>query len=162
MVAKSGVSLNWGGLDTGLNKLAKGLANKGQLLKNCAGVLLSRTLKRFQDEVAPDDTPWKATKRSGKILTNTARLRDSVETATTANSVLIGSNVEYARIHQYGGIIKPKKAKSLAFKGADGSLRFAKQVTIPARPYLGMSKDDKEELIATINDFIANSLTGKK
>ena len=87
-------------------------------------------------------------------LTDTARLRDSIDYAATPTKVMVGSNLPYARIHQYGGTIRPKKAKRLIFKGPGGEKIVAKQVTIPARPYLGVSKADMEEVRATMEDFL--------
>ncbi|KKN39096.1 hypothetical protein LCGC14_0746920 [marine sediment metagenome] len=49
-------------------------------------------------------------------------------------------DVAYALIHELGGRIVPKKAKVLRFK-VDGQWRSAKEVTIPARPYLRPAAD---------------------
>ena len=50
-------------------------------------------------------------------------------------------DVRYALIHELGGVIKPVKAKTLAFQLEDGRMAFAQSVTIPARPYLRPSAD---------------------
>jgi len=50
-------------------------------------------------------------------------------------------DVVYALIHELGGTIVPKKAAALAIPQPDGSVRFAKSVTIPARPYLRPAAD---------------------
>nr|WP_299152128.1 phage virion morphogenesis protein [uncultured Tateyamaria sp.] len=65
----------------------------------------------------------------------------------------VGSPLSYAAIHHFGGVIKPKKAKALAFK-AGGDSVFAKQVTIPARPYMGVSTDNAREIESAIGDFM--------
>ena len=91
-------------------------------------------------------------------------------------SAIIGPNVIYAAIHEFGGIIKPKKAGGfLVFKpskfsnatrqvrGEDteyskreaGDLVFAKKVTIPARPYMHPALDQETEHVQSI---IANTL----
>ena len=57
-----------------------------------------------------------------------------------AKTVKLGSNVEYARIHQKGG---------MAGRG--------RKVKIPARPYLGVSKEDWKEIEDTISDFISGA-----
>ena len=67
---------------------------------------------------------------------------------------MVGSNLPYARIHQLGGTIRPKKGKFLKFRGLDGEDVFVKEVTIPARPYLGISDDDREEIMDTMTDFL--------
>ena len=74
------------------------------------------------------------------------RLRGSIthqvdESGLTAK---IGSNVIYARIHEFGGVIKAKNAPYLMFKGEDGWVRV-KEVTIPARPYLKPAFEEKGE-----------------
>jgi len=48
----------------------------------------------------------------------------------------VGTNLPYAAIHEYGGVIRPKKAKTLVWTDKDGVVHFSKLVTIPARPYL--------------------------
>ena len=91
-------------------------------------------------------------------------------------SAIIGPNVIYAAIHEFGGVIKPKKAGGfLVFKpskfsnatrqvrGEDteyskreaGDLVFAKKVTIPARPYMHPALDQETERVQSI---IANTL----
>ena len=62
----------------------------------------------------------------------------------------IGTNVVYAKIHEFGsaglpgGVIRPKTKPFLAWKDADtGKWRFAKEVRIPARPFMGPSLKDK-------------------
>lgn len=52
-------------------------------------------------------------------------------------SGLIGSRVKYAGVHEKGATIKAKNAPRLVFKIPGVGVRTAKQVTIPARPYLG-------------------------
>lgn len=64
-------------------------------------------------------TKWKKAKRGGATLQKTGRLRNSINVRAVENrpgySELIAStNLVYAPIHQYGGTITPKKAKSLA------------------------------------------------
>lgn len=50
-------------------------------------------------------------------------------------------DVAYARIHELGGTIVPRNAKALVIPQPDGSVRFVKSVTIPARPYLRPAAD---------------------
>lgn len=51
------------------------------------------------------------------------------------------TDVRYALIHELGGVIVPVRAQALAIPQADGSVRFVKSVTIPARPYLRPAAD---------------------
>lgn len=144
-MAKTGVSLSWGGFDKVVGKAsAKFGDSKKALMASIGEALVSGTLKRFDAEEGPDGKKWQPSKRaaaeSGKTLTNTARLRKSIDYAATASKVMVGSNVVYARIHQMGG------------KAGKGH-----KLTIPARPYLGVSKEDVEEVKAILADFLAGT-----
>lgn len=162
-MANSGASLNWGGLDAALGHAGKKLGNTQTLMESVGDVLVSGTLQRFEDEEDPKGKKWipsaRAASEGGKTLDNTGRLKDSVDRYATPNKVMVGSNLVYARIHQEGGTITPKKAKKLVFTGRGGKKAAVDKVTIPARPYLGVSEQDMEEVRATMADFLAGAFT---
>lgn len=157
-MAKNGVSLRWGGLDRALGKAVHRMGDTQDLMDSIGEALVSSTLKRFQDEKTPEGEKWepsaRAAAKGGKTLSNTGDLMKSIDKYATSSKVMVGSNKEYARIHQLGGTVRPKKGKFLKFRGLDGEDVFAKEVTIPARPYLGISDDDREEIVATMTDFL--------
>ena len=74
------------------------------------------------------------------------RLRNSLRAKVQKDTVTFGSDVEYARIHEYGGKtrshrINPRKGNVLSFIARGGQRAFAKYVLhpgsrIPARPYM--------------------------
>ncbi|MGR3822473.1 MAG: phage virion morphogenesis protein [Salipiger marinus] len=93
-------------------------------------------------------------------------LKGSIYHVATAEEVRVGSPVEYAAIHQLGGTInKPaRQAKIYRKKDEAGQVgrRFvskddanhvtdvtipAHKITIPARPYLGLSAADEEGVL---------------
>lgn len=81
-----------------------------------------------------------ADKLSGQVLQErTGTLRRSITERTDADADLIRSqvftNVVYAAIHEFGGVILPTSAKALVFE-IDGRKIFAQKVTIPKRPYM--------------------------
>ncbi len=140
-MAASGVSLSWGGFDKALTKAAHKVTDTQPLMESVGEALVSGTLQRFQDEEDPWGQKWRKSKRAekkgGRTLTDTARLRRSIDYAATPDKVMVGSNVKYARIHQLGG----KTGKGHA-------------VDMPARPYLGVSEDDMEEVRETVASFL--------
>jgi phage gpG-like protein len=69
--------------------------------------------------------------------------------------VVIGANRQYAATHQFGSTIRAKSKKALAIPIADGSLRLVKSVTIPARPFLGLSADDKRTVLDILREQLA-------
>lgn len=162
-MAGAGVSLNWGGFDKTLSHAAGKLSDTKPLMADIGEVLVSGTVKRFREEKDPQGKTWeksaRAKEESGQTLSDTGRLRSSIDYAATSNKVMVGSNVVYARIHQLGGEIKPKKGKKLKFKGRDGNDVFVDKVNIPARPYLGVSSEDLEEVKAVVNDFLKGAFS---
>ena len=141
---KTGVSLNWGGFDKALGKAAHKLGDTQALMESVGDALVSGTLKRFQDEEDPTGKKWpkskRAAKKDGQTLTDTALLRRSVDYAATSDKVMVGSNLPYARIHQKGG------------KTGKGH-----KVDMPARPYLGVSEEDMDDVRETVADFLAGT-----
>ena len=103
----------------------------------------------------PDGTAWHplnaayATNKKGagilKGLAMRGGLQGSIAWAVDGDSVRIGSNKVYAAIHQFGGTIRPVRAAALVFH-LGGKLIRAHAVTIPARPYLGLSADNRRDL----------------
>jgi phage gpG-like protein len=95
------------------------------------------------------------TAMSNKILSRSGDLKKSITYMAANDKVLIGPGgaIPYARIHQLGGVIRPKTAKSLAVPCGSRVLRL-KQVTIPARPYLIVPPMEIPLLAGiVINDF---------
>ena len=65
----------------------------------------------------------------------TGTLRRSIISDVTETQAKVGSNLPYARMREYGGIIVPKRAKMLAWKSG-GKWHYAKKVVQRAKPYL--------------------------
>ena len=65
----------------------------------------------------------------------------------TRAEVDTGPSVLYAAIHEFGGIIKPIRAKMLSWIGDTGERIFANLVQIPARPYMRPAIDENEDRI---------------
>lgn len=85
------------------------------------------------------------------ILMNTGALRNSIMLGeVTDEGVEIGSSLIYARIHQLGGTIVPKRAKVLR---AGGYFPLKKAV-IPARPYLGIQETDVPAISRLLISYI--------
>ena len=127
------------------------LAQKGEnlrpLMKNIAGIFASATEENFKNEGRPDK--WtelsQATKKQrtkqkkwpGQILQVSGQLASSISTQYDDESAIIGSNLDYAAIHQLGG----QAGKN-------------KKVTIPARPFLKLTDDDLNEILDATKNFL--------
>lgn len=82
---------------------------------------------------------WKPSLRGGQTLVDQGHLRDSISIAFGSSFARIGTSLEYAAVHQFGAVIKPKKAAYLRFC-INGRWSRKKQVTIPARPFMPIDK----------------------
>lgn len=128
--------------------------------------LILSTQERAAAEQSPDGVAWPklnpgyaAAKRGGSMLRESGRLLGSLTRRVQGNQVLIGTNVIYAAIHQFGGTIRPKGAKRLAFRLGRTRV-FARSVSIPARPWLGVSDADRAEIIAIFTDHARRAMRG--
>lgn len=112
---------------------------------------------RFDTETAPDGSPWaplapstiaNRARRKGVselgILRETGRMRGTLAYAVTENavavgfnSVLTGTDIQAAALHHHG-----------ASAGRNGTSR------IPARPILGLTRDDEIILAEMAEDFL--------
>jgi phage virion morphogenesis protein len=103
---------------------------------------------RFQRGRAPDGTPWKKSRKlSGQTLILSGLLMRSMFAAEPeAKAVEWGSNRIYAAVHQFGATIKAKTSKGLRFRvGGNGAWVTKQSVTIPARPFLGVNREDEAQ-----------------
>ena len=110
------------------------------------GEFLEKSHKeRWLREVSPDGVPWESLSEeyansrrkrgsagAGRILILDYVMQPSVEFEAGFGGVTFGTDVEYAATHQYGD--------------ADRN--------IPARPFLGVSAHDKEEILSVLSEFI--------
>ena len=134
-----------------VNEKLLDLATRGEnlrpLMKNIAGIFASATEENFKNEGRPDK--WtelsEATKKQrtkqkkwpGQILQVSGQLASSISTQYDDESAVIGSNLDYAAIHQLGG----QAGKN-------------KKVEIPARPYLKLTDDDFNEILDATKNFL--------
>lgn len=127
------------------------LAHRGKnlrpLMKNIAGIFAYSTEENFKEEGRPDkwtdlaeSTKKQRTKKRkwpGQILQVEGKLAASINTFYDNDSAVIGSNLDYAAIHQLGGQAGRNKS-----------------VEIPARPYLKLTDDDYEEILDATEKFL--------
>jgi phage virion morphogenesis protein len=144
-----------------LAKLAAKAADRSPLFDRIGAYMETSTDLNFERERAPDGQRWvpslRAKEEGGKTLTNTARLRQSMTHNASDDQVEVGTNVIYAGVHQGGATIRGKNGP-LKFKLPGLGFRSAKQVTIPARPFLGVSADDEIEIVALGEDYLAEAI----
>lgn len=95
---------------------------------------------------------------SNMILNKSTRLKQSITFVANNDSVAVGSSLIYARIHQFGGVIKPKNGGCLCIPVGGGRVIKVKSVTIPARPYLVITDKENRQIVSTVKDYYKESL----
>lgn len=116
-----------------LRRLARLGGEPGRFLNPIGEKLMGSTRERARREVSPDFTPWPeltpayaAKKRGGThMLRDSGILMISLTREVEGDTLRVGTGEIYAAIHQFGG---------QAGRG--------RKVTMPARPWLGLSRDD--------------------
>ncbi|HID4045050.1 TPA: phage virion morphogenesis protein [Pluralibacter gergoviae] len=154
------------------------------LLRSMGERLLEFHQQRFRDQKSPEGAPWKelspryrARKRKNqdKVLTRDGHLRNTLRWQVNADELLFGTDRVYGAIHQFGSTIEIAARSQQAYyrQKKDGEIdnqfvrkrksNFAQwhtlpayKISIPARPWLGVSKAEG----ATLIDMAKNYLQG--
>lgn len=126
----------------------------GSLISRLTATKSYQNIKRSKTKVAR--TSAYLTKHgSRKVLQGEGDLKKSIVIGKISNSqVEIGSSLVYARIHQLGGTIVPKKAKWLLIPFGPGQYLRLKKVVIPARPYLLLRDEDGTAIMRATQDYL--------
>lgn len=115
------------------------------LLENIGALVESQTRRRIQEEKSgPDGKGWQAwsdryaRNRPGgrSLLQSEGGLLDSIQYLVTGGDVEVGSNLIYAATQQYGDTAR----------------------SIPARPFLGISDENKGEIDELLQDHYRDLL----
>jgi phage gpG-like protein len=86
----------------------------------------AQVVESFERGVDPYDRPWLPNRfRGGATLRDTSRLLKSIAPSmVTQDGFRLSTNMKYAAIHNYGGIIKAKTSKGLVFRARVGTVAF--------------------------------------
>lgn len=103
--------------------------------------LLDSHKDRFDQQTAPDGTPWaplspaykkRKKKNADQILLLEGHLKTTLRYQASATDLLLGTNRIQGATHQFGD----------------------DERGIPARPFLGLSDDDRDEVVAILGEFL--------
>ena len=118
-----------------------------QVMYEVGALIEDQTKLRIADEKATPEgqrwVPWSEaydnSRSHGKhsLLVSEGSLRESIQNYTTGLTAVVGSNLIYAAVHQFGSDQSAVPADLPA--GAAGT-------GIPARPYLGLSADNRTDI----------------
>lgn len=154
------VTINDAEVQRAFTRLVSVMENTTPVMSVIGTALVASTHRRFISQTDPDGAAWAtldpeyaAAKRNARILTESGRLRDSINSEAGPDQVRVGTNTIYAAVHQFGGTIKPVSSSHLVFR-LGNRLVMADSVTLPARPFLGISSDDEAEIAEIVFGFI--------
>lgn len=120
-----------------LKRLEDGVENRYLLMRRLSETMHTAVKLNFRYAGRPK---WLGLKyRNGKPLNDTGALRNSFSTFSDNDTALVGTNLVYAAIHNFGG---------MAGRG--------RKVRIPQREFLVLSNDDKQALMDDVQDYFAN------
>jgi phage virion morphogenesis protein len=130
-----------------LRQLRDTVGNLDDALTDIGEALSESTKQRFGTLIGPDGERWPdnspvTIERKGRNqpLTGEGTLGEQIHAQLLGNDTLaVGSNMEYAAMQQFGGT----KAEFPHLWG-----------DIPARPFLGVSEDDRGEILDIISDHL--------
>ena len=92
----------------------------------------------------------------GKTLTKTTQLKTSIRSEVSDSGLAVGTNDIRAATHQFGDerTIRAKNKKYLTFKIGGQWKRVASvKVSIPPRPFLGISEEDEQDIKDTLEEI---------
>ena len=162
------------------------LADPAPLLAGMGEKLLEFPQQRFREQKSPDGEPWtdlsprykkRKRKNKDKILTLDGPLRNTLRWQVNAEELLFGTDRVYGAIHQFGGTIeiaarsqqayyrqkKNGKVDNRFFRKSKSNLAKwhtlpAHTVTIPARPWLGVSSEQGDRLVELAKNYLQRQL----
>ncbi|MEJ5351932.1 MAG: phage virion morphogenesis protein [Melioribacteraceae bacterium] len=140
------------------------LANKSKLMVTIAETMRTAVLKNFETEGSRIGKPWQKLSKEtikqrqkkgywpGKILQRTGQLKRSIISSYGEDYAQVSTNLIYAAIQNYGGIIHRSTLKTYLRKKREGkSAQKPKQnkmssIRIPARPFMRLNDKDLEKI----------------
>jgi phage gpG-like protein len=141
-------------------------------LKSVRQAIISDVKENFAGGHSPDGTPWPPlaharpnSKGSDQPLRDKGLLMASITSAgsnghiesLTSSTLIFGTNLEYAALHQYGGTITPKNAKALTIPLTREAARSGGARRFP-RPLFILKSDNGKAFLA---EEVAKGKKGK-
>lgn len=161
----SGQLAGLNGAQREITRLIVKLTKARKYFENVGRYVQRQTIhERFDKEQSPNGEKWKPLSssrvkqrmkrhKSGnmKILQDTGELRRSIKYQADDEGVIIGSNLNYAKLHQFGGTRTLKREGTYKHnysktKREGERYSYQRQIRIPARPYLGITQSEVEHI----------------
>lgn len=172
------IDINDAEIQAALQQLAAKLNDLTPFFKDVGETLLNSTRERFRSQTAPDGTPWaplspayaaRKPRHKDKPLTLSGVLRGALVKQADQDSLRIGTPLIYGATHQFGAAKGSFGTVAAHINAYTRRTRSGKTATvrahtrqmrvpwgdIPARPFLGLSAEDRSDLLDAMNDYLA-------
>ena len=104
-------------------------------MHNIAGKEIKELLDQgFEPERDPWGRKWTPSKKQGRTLFESGTLKENTRVKADKRGAFLRNDTLYGPIHQFGGVIKPKKGSHLTFQ-INGAWVSVPQVVIPKRQF---------------------------
>ena len=171
--------INDAAIQEGLNRLAVALGDMTRPMERIGEAMVHSSQQRIEDGISVDGAPFaprsKATlarytasgeRFSSRPLWKTGTMRNQIFAATSSDAAEIGSNAIQAAVMQFGakqgefgaraGRTRPKKPGA---KPRDYFFHLP-WGDIPARPFLGVSEEDRANVLEIIDEWMNGVASG--
>lgn len=147
-MAGASVTIDDRAIVAALQRLQQHVSDLTPVYRDIGEQVQNQTKQRFRDQIDPDGIPWRdyaplsdeyqarKDKNADKILVYDGYLSGGIHYQATGQDVMIGTKEKYGATHQFG-------------REEDG---------IPARPFLGLSDEDKAEVLEIIEQHIRDAI----
>ena len=144
-----------------LGKLAGRMGNLTPVMRSIGEIVRTSIERNFEAGGRPVRWPLSGRVKQfgGQTLTDKAILRRSFTVRGYPDRAEVGTNVKYAAIHQFGGVIQAKNKPYLRFK-IGGRFVSKKSVTIPERPFMMVQDEDWPKMTQYLGKYFIDGTVG--
>ncbi len=119
-----------------IQRLQNGVENRYRLMERLAGTMHYAVQMNFRSGGRPK---WLGLKyRNGKPLIDTEGLRESISKMADNDTAIVGTNMVYAAIHNFGGMAGRNR-----------------KVRIPQREFMKLTEQDQDDLMDDVQEYFA-------
>ncbi|PWE28979.1 phage virion morphogenesis protein [Pararhodobacter marinus] len=168
-------------IQSGLDRLARAVTDMTPVMADIGEAQVVSTRDRFMAGTAPDGTPW-APKSPATIAAYerrrdpvdprplfgpSHRLRSEITSYAGTTSVEWGTNVIYAAVMQFGaaqGEFGARMGRTIPGEKRPHSQDYFFPIPwgpIPARPFLGLSDEDRNGILEALEDWLTRAWDGE-
>lgn len=145
-MAGASITINSAEMVAGLRQLQTALGDLRPVFRDIGEYLIISHRERFERQVSPDGQPWadlspgylaeKPYNQDKKLVLDGHLMNELHYNDPTETQLEFGANQVYAATHQFG----------------------REEANIPARPFLGLSGDDEQEVLGIIAEHLREAL----